>query len=1050
MRYFLIHIHLVVWCSLFFSQLHAQTYPFSNITVDNGLPQGQVLSAFQNDDGLMWFGTNGGGISKYDGKTFEYITDKEGLADNLVFCMAKYKDGQILIGTNNGLSVYNNNAPLNTPKFKNYTIKNGLSDNRIFRIFFDNQGNVLLGTGKGISTFKDGVCQRYKINPTVDSASVFYLYSDSKDELWMATLGSGIFSFDGKTLKDYKFKPDVGSSMVFSVIEKSKNVYWFLTGEGLLEYANNEIYPINPGKINASATYYYSFKDRSNAIWIGSSEGLIKQTKDDKVVVFKKQNGLVDNSIWSIFQDREDNLWFTSDQNGVSKISSERFYMYTSKDGLLKDEVKHIYQSKTGEYWVGTVNGVSVLKNGKYTNYAYKELIGNPDVWCVTQDRNGNYLVGTSNGLVIFNGSTFQRILCKDKESLYNAIFDIYVDRDGVIWLGTQVGLAKIVDGHIEPFNDYFVTKSYLIKIYQDANKNFWYATDEGLFKYDGKVMKHFSEKDGFTSKRVRNIINDKSGNLWFATSGGVYMYDGKKFNNIAAKVDYLSNEVYSIVIDKKENVWAGLSNGVVKISNKNNNYKIRFYGIEDGFLGQVCNQNAMIIDTAGRLNVGTYNGMMVYQEEFDRDNVLEPITKLKRVDLFFQETKWSEYTDSVNIHNIPHNLQLPYDKNYLTFQFIGVSLTAPDKVSYKYMLKGLDKDWRLTSKNEATYSNIPPGHYEFLVMASNGEGVWNKEPVSLKFVILPPFWRTWWFYSIIALIILSGIYSYIKIRNANSKILKQNEIIEEKNNALQDANDEIAEKNRNITDSINYAKRIQQSFLTSQKILDQLLKDYFILFKPRDIVSGDFYLAFDLPDRTVIICSDCTGHGIPGAFMSLIGISLLNEMSRSKQIVDTAQILEELRSIIISSLNPERLETGGKDGMDISAIAIFKEAKNNQVRIQFSGANSGIYIVSSNKMDEHKGDKQPVGYYSNMKPFTQHEILANKGDIIYLHTDGYADQFGGERGKKLMKSELKKQILAIHHLPLQQQKHHLDDTLVKWQGDLEQVDDVTVVGIKL
>jgi len=1049
-RKFLVKIIIVLVGSLFAAKLHSQTYPFSNFTVDNGLPHGQVLSTFQDEFGVMWFGTSGGGIAKYDGRNFEYITDKEGLADNVVFCMTKDKDGQILIGTNNGLSVYNENAPLNTSKFKNYTVKNGLSDNRIFSIFKDDKGTVLLGTAKGISIFNDGAFKRFSIDQRIDSASIFYLGIDSKKQLWIGTLGSGVFMYNGKTTTDYKFKENVGNAMVFSVIEKSENVYWFLSGEGLLEYKNNEIYQINPGAVGPSATYYYSFKDKSNAIWLGCSDGLIKQSPNGKITVFKKKNGLVDNSIWSIFQDRESNMWFTSDQNGISKLVSERFYIYNTKDGLVKDEIKHIYQNKNGDYWLGTSNGISVEKNGKYTNYTYRELKANPDIWSVTQDKNGNYLIGTSNGLIVSNGSFFNRILCKDKESLINAIFDVFVDTNNTVWLGTQIGLAKIENEYIVPFDDYFVTKSYVNKIFRDKKNNIWFCTDEGLFMHNGKTLKHFSEKDGCTTKRVRNIIEDKNNNLWLATSGGVFRYDGSKFYNISDRMDLATKEIYSIIEDKKGDIWVGLPNGIAKIKADNSEPKVKFYGTEDGFLGQDCNQNSIIIDSAGRLNIGTINGLVVYQEEFDRDNILEPITKLKRIDLFFQETKWVEYTDSVSIKNIPYNLELSYDKNYLTFHFIGVSLTVPDKVGYKYMLTGIDKDWRVSSKTEASYSNIPPGNYEFLVMASNGEGVWNKEPISFKFTILPPFWRTWWFYSLIALIILSGIYSYIKIRNANTKILKQNEIIEEKNDALQYANEEIAEKNQNITDSINYAKRIQQSFLTSQKILDQLLKDHFILFKPRDIVSGDFYLAFDLPDRTVIVCSDCTGHGIPGAFMSLIGISLLNEMSRSKIIVDTANILEELRTIIINSLNPDRLETGGKDGMDVSVIAIFKVPENNQIKIQFSGANSSIYIVSDAGMNEHKGDKQPVGFYSTMTPFTQYEIMANKGDVVYLHTDGYADQFGGPKGKKLMKNELKKQILAIHKLPLTQQKYHLEDILVKWQGDLEQVDDVTVIGIKL
>jgi serine phosphatase RsbU (regulator of sigma subunit) len=212
--------------------------------------------------------------------------------------------------------------------------------------------------------------------------------------------------------------------------------------------------------------------------------------------------------------------------------------------------------------------------------------------------------------------------------------------------------------------------------------------------------------------------------------------------------------------------------------------------------------------------------------------------------------------------------------------------------------------------------------------------------------------------------------------------------------------------------------------------------------------------MAFEMHDRTLIVCADSTGHGIPGAFMSLIGISVLNEISRSRTYIETPEILEELRRIIIEALNPDKLETGGKDGMDISLVSIFKKPQNGMIKMHFSGANNSACLVSAKeekvKMYEHKGDKQPVGFYSNMKPFTHHEILAKKGDIIYLFTDGYADQFGGPRGRKFMSSRLKQHIVSMFNEPLNEQKKILDNLFTEWQGDLEQIDDVTVIGVKL
>ncbi len=1044
-------IFLSLWFVCFVIKTQAQTYPFTNLTLENGLSQGQILSVFQDDEGVMWFGTNGGGITKFDGLNFEYITNKEGLAGNVVFCIAKNTNGQIYVGTDNGLSIYNPQNKL-SKKFTNYTTKNGLSDNRIFCILFNEDNSVFLGTSKGISILNNTTCSIKKINEKLDSSSIFHLLKDSKNNLWCSTLGNGIFKVNDYKTVNYTTKDGLTNSMVFGVTEYSKDTFWFLTGEGLCEFKNEKIKQINPGDIDNSATYYSYCKDSENNLWLATSLGIIKISKNNNYLVFKKQNGLVDNSIWKIMQDKESNLWFASDQNGISKLISERFFNITTKDGILLNAINSVYQNKQSEYWIGSKNGLSRVKNGETINYNNTDLAhGSSLINTIIEDRNGNYLIGTGNGLVIYDGKKFNRILNNDKESQLNAIYDIYCDDIGTIWLGTQIGIAQINNGYIKAYTKSFVTNTFVYKIFQDTKGVFWFGAEDGLYKFDGSTVKHFTEKDDFTQKRVCSIIADKKNNLWFATSNGLYKYDGAKFNIITDKDGLASNDVLSVVIDKKGVVWAGFSTGIDKITEQNGTYKIKHYGIEDGFMGQECSQNAMIINNEGNLVVGTSKGLMFYQDQFDRENLLEPITKLKSIDLFFQKTEWVDYSDSVSINNIPYNLKLPYDKNYLTFNFIGVSLTTPDKVSYKYMLKGIDKGWRFSTKTEATYSNISPGNYEFILYANNGENVWNKEPLVFKFKIAPPFWRTWWFYSIVLIIILSGIYSYFKIRTANKKIVKQNLIIEEKNGALQYANKEIAEKNQNITDSINYAKRIQQSFLTSDKILKQTLNDYFILFKPRDIVSGDFYLAFNLPDRTIVACSDCTGHGIPGAFMSLIGISLLNEIIFSKGILDTAKILEELRNTIIKGLNPEKNEAGGKDGMDISLISIFKQTDNESIKINFSGANNSMYLISNKtNMQEFKGDKQPVGYYSNMKPFTQQEINAKKGDTIYLFTDGFADQFGGKSGKKFMSKQLKELLLQISSEPLQQQATTIFQQFTNWQGKLEQVDDVTVIGIKL
>ncbi|MFO0358030.1 MAG: two-component regulator propeller domain-containing protein [Sphingobacteriaceae bacterium] len=1057
----IIRSKILFLCFIFLSAsfgLFSQTYPFKNLTIENGLSQKQVLSVFQDDKGIIWLGTNGGGVTRYDGVSFENYTDVDGLGDNVVFCMAKDNDGKILIGTNNGLTVFDPKInPNNKAKrFVNYTTLNGLNHNRILFIKMNDKGVALLGTGSGLAQFDHGKCSRITVNSEIDSLPIMNYSIDSKQNKWYSTFGGGLYKDENGKFTNYTVKDGLNSNVIFNVLERKNDAYWLLTGEGLFELKENKLTQIYPAGLGKSSTCQYYLKDEYEQLWIATSDGLLKENVNGSFELIKTKNGLVDNNIWSIFQDKEKNLWFASIENGVSKLSSERFLIYDSKDGLLGNDIKEVYQDPNGDYWVGTKDGVSVLSKNGVKNFSSKpeELKGNSDVWSINRDTKGNILIGTTNGLIVFNGSSFKRYYCKDRESPMNAIFDVFVDKNGEIWLGTQAGVATIVDGNIEAFEKVSITKNFINKIYQDLSGAIWFGTEEGLYVYTGNAIKQFTEKDGFTRKRISTITKDNNNAIWVATGDGLYKYNNGTFTKFKEKAYTAVDEILSMVVDKSGSLWVGLSNGIDKIDFQNGKTSVRHYGSEDGFIGQTSNPNAIIVDQEGRVAVGTTYGLIFYRAAYDKENRLAPTMLLKSVDLFYQKTDWRTYTDTVDISNLPVNLELPYDKNYLTFNFIGVSISAPEKVNYKYMLKGLDNDWRLTNKPEVTYSNIPPGKYEFMIYSNNGEGVWNKEPVTFSFVINPPFWRTWWFYSIIALIVLSGIYSYIKIRTANFKILKQNEIIEEKNEALLYANQEIAEKNQNITDSINYAKRLQQSFLTSEKVLNQILNDHFILFKPRDIVSGDFYLAFDMPDRTLIICADCTGHGIPGAFMSLIGISLLNEIKRSQMILGTSEILERLRNNIIAALNPDKNETGGKDGMDVSLIAIFKEPVNNGIKIQFSGANNSMYLVTGSsanaEMIEYKGDKQPVGYYSNMKPFTQHEVVAQKGDIIYLYTDGYADQFGGMNGKKFMSKQLKGQLMSIFSYPMSQQKEKLDEIFKSWQGRLEQVDDVTVIGIKL
>jgi serine phosphatase RsbU (regulator of sigma subunit)/Tfp pilus assembly protein PilF len=257
-----------------------------------------------------------------------------------------------------------------------------------------------------------------------------------------------------------------------------------------------------------------------------------------------------------------------------------------------------------------------------------------------------------------------------------------------------------------------------------------------------------------------------------------------------------------------------------------------------------------------------------------------------------------------------------------------------------------------------------------------------------------------------------------------------------------------IEEKNKEITDSIQYAKRIQRALLASENTLTTNLPEHFVFYRPKDIVSGDFYWAQNINDNFLICTADCTGHGVPGAFMSLLGISYLNEITREKHINNPAQVLDQLRKGIIENLNAA-VKDGAtvNDGMDM-ALCNFRI---KQMTLDFACANNPLWMIRNGQFIEYKADKFPVGnYHGDLKPFTNHTVALQKGDLIYTLTDGFPDQFGGPKGKKFKYKTLQDLLLSMAHEPLTKQQQVLEAEFLKWKGNLEQVDDVLIIGVRV
>jgi len=318
------------------------------------------------------------------------------------------------------------------------------------------------------------------------------------------------------------------------------------------------------------------------------------------------------------------------------------------------------------------------------------------------------------------------------------------------------------------------------------------------------------------------------------------------------------------------------------------------------------------------------------------------------------------------------------------------------------------------------------------------------------------------------------------EISKRNEEIMQQKEEITAQRDEIETQRDEITiqrdlvmkqkdhieEQKKEITDSITYAKRIQNAVLPTGEYANNILGEHFILFKPKDIVSGDFYWATEINDWLIFTVADCTGHGVPGAFMSMLGVSFLNEIVRKKEVTKASEILDHLRDSIIEALQQKGQSGEQKDGMDITLCVLDKKTK----KLQFSGANNPLFIITGKDLSrfekegfsvsepaengvyavEVKPDKQPVAIHIDMKPFTNHDIQLEKGECLYLLSDGYEDQFGGPNNKKFKIKNLRELFLKISELPMSEQKDILDETFETWRGENEQVDDVTVMGMRI
>lgn len=1045
-----------VWLVLFLSfavlPAVAQDYFFDNYGIKQGLSEQKVYTLFQDSKDYIWLGT-ANSVSRFDGKKFENFTSRDSLASNGVKCIIEDSQGYIWFGhLNGGISRFSGTA-FEKVSFDSISLTGDITSIAQIgdKIWFTsaNDGAVLADFPvRDIRKIKarqfkgkDGLSDQV-FGATVNRDSAFVCIAD---------VGLRRFNREENKFENYRMPHMTTYFSSTCLLEDSKGNIWFGTyNGGIYKYimSQSRMEVIDLPRLGLSSNWVTCLtEDRLGRMWVGTWEGGIVMLDGDKVQVFNQKNGLIPTRIYDIIEDVEGNILIADQNNGLTIYKGDAFISFNNEVLLPDPNVNAIYEDDDGAVWLGTNAGISRFTPGsgkppviynKEKNSIYE------DIRFFRKDRDGNLWIGTNEGgVIMFNMKTSKF----EAQPYINSILHrggqvtaMEIDRKNNLWIGTVEGVA-VGTINEQNFQRYTLLDSLTIfritALYCDKKGDMWIGTEPrgnkpGLIRYES-AKEDFSLVNAFTGVIPKTMVMDQRDILWVGTGEGLIAFRNDSIIYTVTNEDgLLSDNINLLTAGKDSSIYIGTNYGLNRFIPATK--QIFSYTERNGFPGIETKQNAVFEGSGGELWFGTANGATRLNPEKTSIEELQPLTHIMGIRVNYEAREMTA------------GMKLSYNEKSVLFDYYSICLTNPEVVRYKVKLDGADEEWRpVTDQTQAIYSGLPPGRYTFMVLANNSQGIWNREPVSFSFIIKPPFYLTWWFVLISVILILVIIISYIKIREQN--LIKEKLILEQK---VKERTAEVVqksliieEKNRDITASIRYAERIQRAMLPKE----DTFRDTFVLFLPKDIVSGDFYWMYDNGDWLFIAAVDCTGHGVPGAFMSIIGHNSLSKVVREYGLTRPAAILDQLNIEVMKSLL-QRHEKAIMDGMDLALIAYNRKIG----KVEFAGAYNPLYVVRKGEVFTYKGDRFPIGMTTmeEKKSFTNQEVDIQPGDMLYMCSDGYADQFGSSEIKKFKSGNVKKILSEIWHLPVTEQKLTLEKEITKWKGELEQVDDILFIGTKI